>query len=97
LGEGYFGYVAGVLGHTDEARNVVGGLVARRQKGYGSALPIAWTYLGLGERAAALDWMETAMAERDPFLASVMVFPAYDAVRDQTRFKRLANQLKLSS
>jgi len=97
LGEGYFGYVAGVLGHTDEARNVVGGLVARRQKGYGSALPIAWTYLGLGETAAALDWMETAMAERDPFLASVMVFPAYDAVRDQTRFKRLANQLKLSS
>ena len=95
LGEGYFGYAAGVLGRTAEARNVVGGLMARRQDGYSSALPIAWTYLGLGETAAALEWMETALAEQDPFLGSVMVFPAYDAIRDQPKFKRLAQELKL--
>lgn len=54
LGEGYFGYLAGVLEHSVEARNVVGELVARREKGYGPALPVAWTYLGLGETSAAL-------------------------------------------
>jgi len=58
-------------------------------------LPIAWTNLGLGETAAALEWMETALAEREPFLGSVMVFPAYDVIRDQPRFRRLAQQLKL--
>jgi TolB-like protein len=97
LGEGYFGYVAGMLGHTAEARSVIGELQARREKGYGPALPIAWTYLGLGEPASAREWLETALAERDPFLGSLMVFPAYDALRDEARFRRLAHQLKLST
>ena len=97
LGEGYFGYIAGALGHTVEARSVIDELEALRGKDYGPALPIAWTNLGLGETAAALEWMETALAEREPFLGSVMVFPAYDAIRDDPRFRRLANQIKLSA
>jgi hypothetical protein len=97
LGEGHFGYVAGVLGHIVEARRVVGELEARREKGYSPALPIAWSYLGLGETPAALEWLETAFAERDPFLGSAMVFPAYDSVRDQARFRRLVHRLKLST
>jgi TolB-like protein len=95
IGEGYFGYLAGVLGHTAEARRVVEELQARRKKGYAPALPIVGTYLGLGETADALGWLDTALAERDPFLGSLMVFPAYDSIRDQARFKRLAQQLKL--
>jgi tetratricopeptide (TPR) repeat protein len=97
LGEGYFGYLAGVLGHSVEARSLVGDLEARREKDYSPALPIAWIYLGLGETAPALDWLETALAEQDPFLGSAMVFPAYDAIREQARFRRLAHQLKLST
>jgi len=97
LGEGYFGYIAGALGHTVEARSVIDELEALRGKDYGPALPIAWTNLGLGETAAALEWMETALAEREPFLGSVMVFPAYDAIRDDPRFRQLANQIKLSA
>jgi tetratricopeptide (TPR) repeat protein len=95
LGQGYFGYIAGMLGHTAEARSVVQELEARRSGGYGPALPIAWTYLGLGETAASFRWLETALAERDPFLGSAMVFPAYDAIRNQPQFHRLAEQLKL--
>jgi tetratricopeptide (TPR) repeat protein len=97
LGEGYFGYVAGLLGHIVEARSVVTKLEARRENGYSPALPIAWTYLGFGETAAALDWLETALAELDPYLGSVIVFPGYDAIREQARFRRLAHQLKLST
>ena len=52
--------------------------------------------LGLGETAAGLEWLETALAEHDPFLGSAMVFPAYDAIRSHARFKKLAYQLKLS-
>ncbi len=95
LGEGYFGYLAGVLGHTAEARSVLRELEARREEGYGPALPIAWIYLGLSETAAALEWLETALAEHDPFLGSAMVFPAYDAIRDQARFMRLTHELNL--
>jgi TolB-like protein len=95
LGEGYFGYLAGALGHTVEAREVVEKLEAGREKGYVPGLPIVWTYLGLGETAEALQWLETALAERDPFLGSLMVFPGCDAIREQAQFKRLAEQLKL--
>ena len=95
LGEGYFGYLAGATGHTVEARGVVDDLQGRREKGYGPALPIAVTCLGLGETAAGFQWLETALAERDPFLGSLMVFPAYDAIRNQPKFRQLVEQLKL--
>jgi tetratricopeptide (TPR) repeat protein len=95
LGEGYFGYLAGALGHAAEARRVVDQLRARREKAYAPALPIAKTYLGLGEISAGLEWLETALAEGDPFLGSLMVFPAYDGIRDRPEFKRLARELKL--
>ena len=85
------------LGHTVEAREVVENLEAGRKKGYAPALPIVWTYLGLGETAEALRWLGKALGERDPFLGSLMVFPAYDPVRDQPEFRRLARELKLSA
>lgn len=97
LGEGYFGYLAGALGYTVEAREVVQKLEAGRKKGYVPSLPIVWTYLGLGETSAALEWLDTSFAERDPFLGSLMVFPAYEAIRNQPNFKRLAEQLKLTT
>jgi TolB-like protein/Flp pilus assembly protein TadD len=40
LGEGYFGYLAGVLGRADDARLVIFELQARREKEYAPALPI---------------------------------------------------------
>jgi TolB-like protein len=97
LGEGYFGYLAGVLGYNYEARRVTADLQARREKEYAPALPIAWTYLGLGETDRALDWLEIALVEREPYLASVMVFPGYDPIRDQPRFTQLGQQLNLPS
>jgi TolB-like protein/tetratricopeptide (TPR) repeat protein len=95
LGEGYFGYLAAVLGHTVEAREIVEKLGAGREKAYVPALPIVWTYLGLGETDAGFEWLGTALAEHDPFLGSLLVFPAYEAIRNQPKFKRIAEQLKL--
>jgi TolB-like protein len=97
LGEGYFGFVAGTLGHAMEARGVIGELQARRERGYSGALPVALTYLGLGEGALAFQWLETALSEGDPFLGSLMVFPGYDGIRNEPQFKRLTAQINLSS
>jgi TolB-like protein len=95
LGEGYFGYLAGVLGHPNEARRVLGELQARRENDYAPALPIAWTCLGIGETGAALGWLETALVEREPYMGSLMVFPGYDSIRDHARFRRLTHELNL--
>jgi TolB-like protein/tetratricopeptide (TPR) repeat protein len=95
LGEGYFGYLAGVLGRTEEAHRILGELQARREKEYSPALPVAWTFLGVGEKDKAFDWLESALAEREPFLGSLNVFPGYDTIRDQARFRGLARELQL--
>jgi hypothetical protein len=42
LGEGYFGYLASVLGHAVEAREVVEKLEVGREKGYVPVLPMVW-------------------------------------------------------
>jgi TolB-like protein/tetratricopeptide (TPR) repeat protein len=95
LSEGHFGYVAGALGHGAEARAVLEDLLGRRERSYCPAVPIAWTYLGLGDAGRSLDWLETALAEREPYLGSVMVFPGYHQVRNRARFRDLVHQMGL--
>jgi hypothetical protein len=97
LGEGFYGYLAAQLEHEAEALSVIEKLQSRRANGYIPALPIAWTYLGLGETNAALEWLEIALAEREPYLGSINVFPGYDTIRHKTRFKKLVQELGLPS
>src|SRR5215472_5719900 len=47
-----------------------------------------------GRTDRSLHWLVTALAERDPFLGSLMVFPAYDRIRDRPEYRRLARELK---
>jgi TolB-like protein len=93
LNAGQLGYVAGVLGYTAEARTLLQELEKRRKVQYTPALPIAWIHLGLGETTATIEWLETALAEKDPQLASINVFPAYDSIRSEPRFRQLARQI----
>jgi hypothetical protein len=53
----------GTLGHTDEALRVIADLESSHENGYAPALPIAWTYLGIGETAAALEWLDAALTD----------------------------------
>jgi TolB-like protein/Flp pilus assembly protein TadD len=87
--EGAFGYIAGKLGHTAEARDVIADLTARRDRSYGPALPIAWTWLGLGDVDTCLHWLRTALDEHEPYLAATAVSPIYDRLRPNPIFRRL--------
>jgi tetratricopeptide (TPR) repeat protein len=87
--EGGFGYIAGTLGHTAEARRIVADLTARRDRSYGPALPIAWTWLGLDDLDSCLQWLQTALDEHEPYLAAAAVSPIYDRLRSNPRFRRL--------
>jgi TolB-like protein/tetratricopeptide (TPR) repeat protein len=87
--EGGFGFIAGTLGHTAAARDVIADLTARRDDSYGPALPIAWTWLGLGEIDSCLESLQTALDEHEPYLAAVAVSPIYDRLRPNPIFRRL--------
>jgi tetratricopeptide (TPR) repeat protein len=94
LCEGQFGFAAGVLGRTAEAHEVIAQLTARRRRSYSPSLPIAWTFLGLGDLDSCLRWMEVALDEREAYLASVSVFPGYHPLCSDARFIRLQEQIR---
>ena len=93
--EGGFGYIAGTLGHTEEAYGVIANLTARREHSYGPALPIAWTCLGLGDVDSCLQWLRTALDEHEPYLAATAVSPIYDRLQRNPIFRRLVRSVGL--
>ena len=94
LNEGHFGYVAATCGYVAEAREVVRELEERGRREYSPGLPIAWVYLGLGESAACLEWLEHAFDQREPYLPSIAVSPACDPIRHRRRFIDLLKRMR---
>jgi TolB-like protein/Flp pilus assembly protein TadD len=51
-------------------------------------------YAQWGDTARALDWLETAMRNRDPYLAYTKVNPFFDSLRNEPRFQAIERALK---
>src|SRR5262249_52271564 len=61
----YLGYAYAVAGRRSDAQKILNELTARDRKEYVSPYGIALIYLGLGNKDAALDWLEKAYEARD--------------------------------
>ena len=81
-------------GYKEGMKRAAEALVARSRTT--SVLPsdIALLYLGAGETASAMDWLEKAFDYRDPNLPYLRL-PAYDPLRSDPRFQSLARRLGL--
>jgi hypothetical protein len=62
------------------------------KKQYVSPAAQASVYLGLGEKAKALDWIEKAYEDRDP-LFWWNADQLYDSVRNEPRFQALMQKI----
>jgi TolB-like protein len=51
-------------------------------------------YAQWGDTARALDWLDTAMRNRDPYLAYTKVNPFFDPLRHEPRFQAIERALK---
>ena len=58
-----------------------------------SSYSLATTCAAAGERDQAFAWLERAFNERDPMLVAVRTDPAFDPLRDDTRFPALIRQI----
>ncbi|UCH82715.1 MAG: hypothetical protein JSW50_09550, partial [Candidatus Latescibacterota bacterium] len=56
---------------------------------------IAIVYLGQGEIDRAFEWMDTAFAERDPFLTNLRVVAEFDSLHSDPRFTALLKKVGL--
>ncbi len=91
---GEFGYAYAVAGRTADAREALRRFEAA-SGGYVRALPVARTYMALGERDLAFRWLQKAVEEKDTGLF-LDVDPAYDGVRADPRFRALLKRADMS-
>jgi TolB-like protein/DNA-binding winged helix-turn-helix (wHTH) protein/Flp pilus assembly protein TadD len=83
-------YAYAVSGRRSEAVKILNELKNRSEK---NAYEIALIYVGLAEKDQAMTWLETAYEER--FNPSILLRPAFDAVRSDSRFQDLLRRLGL--
>ena len=51
-------------------------------------------YIAWGDRVRSLDWLETAMRHRDPYLVYVKADRQWDLLRAEPRFQAIEKALK---
>jgi tetratricopeptide (TPR) repeat protein len=92
--KGVRGWVLGLAGRTDEARQVLGDLeeTAAQQK----VDPVAFAYLhmGLGERDRAIAWLRKAFEERSVEMVFLRT-PTWDSLRSEPEFIQLMKDVGL--
>ena len=89
------GFIQARLGHVDEARGILQTLAPSSAQTYRSAFALAIVYVGLGENARALDWLDKAYQERSIRLAYLRREPVWDALRQEPRFNELLRRISL--
>jgi tetratricopeptide (TPR) repeat protein len=91
------GHAYGLAGMTKSARHILKQLTqATSPVSPVSPFDVAWVYLGLREKDAALIWMEKAFAQRCSPLVYQNVEPALDALRPEPRFQNLVHRIGFS-
>jgi TolB-like protein/DNA-binding winged helix-turn-helix (wHTH) protein len=60
---------------------------------YVSPLFIAGSYLNLGDKDHALEWLDKAYQERSPVLFAIKVDPSWDPLRSDPRFDKLIRKI----
>jgi len=69
--------------------------LANHRDAAGVAEGVGAHYLMAGDRARALDWLETAYAERDPQMLYIGINPIFDPLRAEPRFQALVKTMGL--
>jgi serine/threonine-protein kinase len=93
---GLLGYAYGKSGSISRAREILANLEARMTRAGGATAAAARVHLGLDDTAGALELLERAATERDPFFASEsLAEPFFDPVRADPRFAALVRRLGL--
>jgi TolB-like protein/DNA-binding winged helix-turn-helix (wHTH) protein/Tfp pilus assembly protein PilF len=87
------GHALGRAGRTAEARAVLAQLDNMARSRFVTSYGVAVVHAGLGDRSAALDWLERAAAERSHWLVWLPLDPRFDELRSEPRFQAVLARL----
>lgn len=88
------GYCYAVSGRRDEAGRMLSRLDELGRHRFVAAYVRAFIHMGLGERGRALDQLERAYEEQEPWAAFLNVDPFFRGLRGEPRFTRLLERLR---
>jgi serine/threonine-protein kinase len=83
-------------GRADDARRILDDLLARATHAHGMGLSIAVAAESMGDQELALDWLDRAFEERDPFLFTLALDDTWmnlPSLRDHPRFRALLDRI----
>jgi serine/threonine protein kinase/TolB-like protein/Tfp pilus assembly protein PilF len=89
----YLGYVLAQSGKPDEARTILKQLLTTKK--YVSPALLAILYIGLGDKEAALAWLQKAYDAHDAQMQYLKVDLHYDSLRSDPRFQELVRKVGL--
>jgi TolB-like protein/Flp pilus assembly protein TadD len=90
----YLGNFYGKSGRRDEAEKILAQLVETRKQRYVQPYNFALVYIGLGDKAKALDYLEEDYAEHDGYgVGPIRVDPMLTSLHGDPRFEALAEKI----
>lgn len=93
---GALGQTYGLAGQADKAQEVMRTLETISKAQYVGCSTFALVHLGLGEREAALQRLETAAEEREEAVLWLKIHPAWDTLRSEPRFQAILERIHLA-
>jgi serine/threonine-protein kinase len=93
---GALGQAHGLAGNVSEAREILLKLDNLASVRPVPASSFALVHLGLGEKDAALMWLERGVNRHQATVIGLKVHPAYDALREEPRFHAMLRQMGLA-
>jgi len=89
------GYIYVLTERKDEAKKVLDDLLELSKKEHVSSFYVALVYTYLGQKDQAFEWLEKAYEERDVYLTQLKVFPWFDSLRSDSRYKAMLKKMNL--
>ena len=89
------GYIYGRIGRRAEALKELAELERMSERGYVPPLEFAVIHLGLGNKDQVFFWLDKAYTERFAGLAYLTADPAFDSIKADPRFAKLAGRMNL--
>ncbi|HUF18189.1 MAG TPA: protein kinase [Thermoanaerobaculia bacterium] len=92
-----FAHTLASAGKIQEASSILAQLEERKRTQYVSAYNLALIHVGLGDREAALEWLDQAVLERSWYLPFLAVEPNFRPLHGDPRFHEILNTLRLNA
>ncbi len=91
------GHAYALSGRTKEAQAILDRLLEMSKTRYVPAYDISVVYMGLGEKALAIEWLSKAFEERSGFVVYIKCDRRFDGLRSDPRYVDLLQKIGLPS